>query len=272
MNRGRTVRFATLLALALGGCAAPSAAPTTVVDPSARHVELTVLGAASLKDVLAAVAEAYASVDATVSIVISTDSSAALETQIEQGAPADVFLSADTRHPQALLDEGLAMEPLVVFAANELAIIVPADNPAGITSPADLARHGIDVIAAGDEVPISGYARMLVENLARQPGYPADFAASYAANVASREDNVKAILGKVELGQGDAGIVYATDAAATSGVTTIDIPAGANVPATYGGVVVASSRDEEAAKAFLAWLAGRDGSSVLAGFGFLPPP
>ena len=82
---------------------------------------------------------------------------------------------------------------------------MPTDNPAGIKTPADLARPGVKVIAAGDEVPITKYATQLVANLAKEPGYPADFAAAYAANIVSKEDNVKAVVAKIELGEGDAG-------------------------------------------------------------------
>ena len=97
---------------------------------------------------------------------------------------------------------------------------MPTANPAGITTPADLAKPGVKVIAAGDEVPITKYATQLVENLAKAAGYPADFAAAYAANIASKEDNVKAVVAKIELGEGDAGIVYVTDAKASTKVTT----------------------------------------------------
>ncbi|TME10081.1 MAG: molybdate ABC transporter substrate-binding protein [Chloroflexi bacterium] len=205
-------------------------------------------------------------------LTISTDSSAALETKIEQGAPADVFLSADTINPQKLIARGLATGPMVVFAGNKLTIVVPKDNPAGVKKPADLARAGVDVIAAGDEVPITKYATQLIHNLAGLPGYPAGFEAAYAANVASREENVGAIVGKIALGQGDAGIVYVTDAAAASDVRTVDVPASANVIATYGGVLVKASKHEAEARAFLAWLAGPSGQAVLARFGFLPAP
>jgi molybdate transport system substrate-binding protein len=129
----------------------------------------------------------------------------------------------------------------------------------------------VDIIAAGDEVPITEYATQLVQNLAVQPGYPANFAADYSANVVSKEENVKAIVGKLELGQGDAGIVYLTDAATSTAVMSIDVPDVANVPATYGGVVVKASAHQAEAAAFLAWLAGADGQAILAGFGFLPP-
>ena len=120
-------------------------------------------------------------------------------------------------------------------------------------------------------MPITKYATQLVANLAKESGYPADFAAKYTANIASKEDNVAAVVSKIELGEGDAGIVYVTDAKTSTKVTTIAVPDGANVPATYGGVVVKASANAAAAQAFLAWLAGPDGQAILASFGFLPP-
>jgi molybdate transport system substrate-binding protein len=243
-----------------------------VAPSDATSADLTIFGAASLKAVLEAVETEYETANPGTTLTVSTDSSAALETQVEQGAPADVFLSADTSNPRKLVDAGLAAGEPVAFAGNKLTIIVPADNPAGIATPADLARDGLRIIAAGDEVPITRYATQLVENLAGQPGAPADFAAAYAANVATKEDNVSAVVAKIALGEGDAGIVYVTDAAAADGVETIDVPDAANVPATYAGVVVGASPNHAAASAFLEWLAGPDGQAVLAEFGFLPPP
>ena len=116
---------------------------------------------------------AYEAANPGTTLTISTDSSRALETQIEQGAPADVFLSADTTNPQKLVDKGLAAGAVVKFAGNLLTVIVPTANPAGIATPADLAKAGVKVIAAGDTVPITKYATQLVANLAKQPGYPA---------------------------------------------------------------------------------------------------
>jgi len=116
------------------------------------------------------------------------------------------------------------------------------------------------------------YATQLVDGLAREPGYPAGFAAAYAANIVSKEDNVKAVVAKIELGEGDAGIVYVTDAAASTGIKTIDVPDAANVRATYAGIVVKASSHRDAAKAFLDWFAGPDGQRILSSFGFLPKP
>ncbi len=276
-SRGLFVAVAVLVAACGASGATRTAAPATqavtAAPATAAPVSLTIFGAASLKGVLDKAKAQYETANPGTTLTISTDSSSALETQIEQGAPADVFLSADTKNPQALVDKGFASGSLVVFAGNELTIVVPTDNPGQVATPKDLARAGLKIIAAGDNVPITKYANQLVANLAALPGYSTDFAAAYAANVISKEDNVKAVIAKIELGEGDAAIVYVTDAKASTKVATIAIdPDSANVPATYAGVVVKASASGDAAKAFLDWFAGPDGQAVLAGFGFLAPP
>jgi molybdate transport system substrate-binding protein len=260
-----------------GGCAAagasaePTATSTPVPAPT-QATELTIYGAASLKGVLDAATTAYEATNDGVTLVISTDSSAALETKIEEGAPADLFLSADTSSPKKLVDKGLAAGGAVSFAGNVLAIIVPTDNPAAIETPVDLAADGVRIIAAADEAPITTYATQLVTRLGALPGYPDGFAAAYARNVLSKEENVKAVVAKIELGEGDGGIVYATDAAASSRVRTVAVPANANVHATYAAVIDRASKHQGEAQAFLTWLTGPEGVSILQGLGFLPPP
>lgn len=238
---------------------------------STAPVELTVYAAASLKEAMAAVGTAYEAEVPGILLTIAIDSSATLRTQIEQGAPADLFLSADEQNPQALVDADLADGVAVGFAGNKLAIVVPLDNPAGIASPADLARLEVTIVAAGDEVPISGYARQVVDRLASLPGYPGDFAAAYAANIVSKEENAKGVVAKVELGEADAAMVYATDARTSTRVKAVEIPPEANVTATYAGVVVKSTAHPTEAHAFLDWLAGSRGVAILTGFGFEGP-
>jgi molybdate transport system substrate-binding protein len=245
----------------------PSGSPA----PSAEGAALTIYGAASLKGALDQLKVIFEASHTGTILTITTDSSATLRTQIEQGAPADVFLSADTSNPKKLVDGGLVDGGLVDFAGNLLTIVVPTTNPAKVASPADLARSGVKVVAAGDQVPITKYAKQAVDLLAAIPGYPTDFAAAYARNVVSKEDNVKALIAKIELGEGDAGIVYVTDAKASTKVGDVAIPPQANVPAVYAGVVVKSSRNVAAARAFLDWIAGADGQKILATFGFIPP-
>jgi molybdate transport system substrate-binding protein len=275
---------ATLLAACTNGPgsgspAAPSASGQSVaaatdpasIAPSVAASELTIFAAASLKNALEQARTAYEAANPGTTLTISTDSSSALETQIEQGAPADVFLSADTTNPQKLVDGDFTAGQPIPFAGNELVIIVPADNPAGIESLSDLAEDGVKLIAAGDEVPITKYTTQLIEKLAQQPDAPPYFAMRYSRNVASKEDSVSGIVSKIELGEGDAGIVYVTDAAAAEDVTPVEIPEGSNVPVTYAGVVLDASQNREAASAFLDWLAGPEGQAVLAELGFLPP-
>jgi molybdate transport system substrate-binding protein len=242
--------------------------PPATAAPSAAG-NLTVYAAASLTASFRDLATAYQARTGT-QVTLAFDSSATLEAQIEQGAPADLLASADTTNPQKLVDAGLAAGPPVAFAGNLLTIIVPGSGQPAVTSPRDLARPGVKVVAAADAVPITKYASQLIGKLARQPGYPADYAGSVANNIVSREDNVKGVVTKVELDEGDAGIVYATDAKASTEVRTVDVPTDANVPATYAAVAVKGSRNAAAAADFLAWLTGPDAQSILATYGFTP--
>jgi len=269
---------AIVLAITVAACStAPTASPAPVptthpwTPAPGGPAQLQVYAAASLRAVLAQVKIAFEDANPGITLDLSTDSSAALEAKIEQGAPADVFLSADVANPQKLADAGLVAGQLLPLAGNLLTVIVPAGNPAVIASPADLARPGVKVIAAAGGVPITKYATELVANLAALPGYPAGFASAYAANVVSREDNAGAVTAKIALGEGDAAIVYVTDAKAADKVETVPVPDAANVPAAYGAVALARSKFAQASARFLAWLTGADGQAIFAGFGFLPP-
>jgi molybdate transport system substrate-binding protein len=255
-----------LLALAIAAACTPVSTGATPV-PTA----LTVYAAASLKGALEEIAPAYARAVPGVTLTVSTAASSALRTQIEQGAPADVFLSADTAQPAAVVDAGLAAGDARAFAGNRLAIIVPTDDPAGIDTPADLTRPGVKIVAAGEAVPITRYADELVANLAALDGYPVGFLAAYRANVVSREDDVKAVVAKIELAEGDAAIVYETDALASDRVATIDVPPEAAVAASYAGVAIKAAAHPAEAAAFLDWLIGSAGQAILGSHGFSPP-
>jgi molybdate transport system substrate-binding protein len=267
---GRRIAAALLsTALALAGLVAACSLSSTLGDGAA--TELTVFAAASLRDPLESVAAAYEAASG-VRLVVATDSSTALRIQVEEGARADVFLSADTTNPEVLASAGLTDGEIVAFAGNPLAIVVPAGNPAGFVTPADLARPGIAIVAAAEGVPVTAYATELLERLASLPGYPRNLPAAYAANVVTREDNVQAALAKIELGEGDAAIVYATDATRSDAVDTVAIPTEANVTATYAGVVLLGAADRTSAHAFFEWLAGPAGQAILAAYGFVAAP
>jgi molybdate transport system substrate-binding protein len=234
--------------------------------------ELVVLAAASLGEPLEQVEAAWEADHPGIRITVATDSSAALRTQIEQGAPADLFLAADTRNPATLAAAGLTDGEPVPFAANTLTVVVAAESGAGVDAPAGLARDGVRIAAAGPGVPLTGYVTEVVAQLAELPGYPDGFAAAYEANVVSREDNARAVVTRVELGEVDAAIAYRTDAIAATGVRVVPIPGDSNVTAAYAGVVVRGSDHGRDAAELLRWMAGPEGGAILADFGFLPAP
>ncbi len=276
---GLVLTMATIVAACSGAATAPptAAAPTSTAPPASAPAgtaagSLTIYAASSLTAAFTEMKTAYQTADPGLTLTLSFGASSTLETQIEQGAPADVFASADTSNPQKLVDKSLAAGAITKFAGNLLTVIVPPANPAGVQTPADLAKADLKFVAAGDTVPITKYANLLLANLAKQPSYPAGFVAAVSANIVSKEDNVAAVVSKIELGEGDAAIVYVTDAStAGTKVTTVTVPTDANVPATYGAVAVKASSNAAAAAAFIAWLAGPAGEAILAKYGFLPP-
>jgi molybdate transport system substrate-binding protein len=230
---------------------------------------LTVFAAASLTDAFEDLAATYTQ-ETGVAIALSFDASSALRTQIIEGAPADLFASADTANAQQVVDAGLAVGAARPFAANALIIVAPADAGASVDSWEDLAEPRIRIVAAGEDVPITRYATDLVANLAADPEAPDGFAEAYAANVVSREDNVRAVLTKIEEGEGDAAIVYRTDALSSDGVTVIAVPEEANVATGYAFVIVDGAASE--VTQFAEWLTGSDAQAILEDHGFLPAP
>ena len=185
-----------------------------------------------------------------------------LATQIREGGLADVYAAASSKYPQELLDEGLVEEP-VTFASNRLVLIVPTDNPAGIEEVADVAEPGVKLVIAAEGVPVGDYTREVLESL--------DLTAALD-NVVSNEDDVKGVVGKVSLGEADAGFVYTTDAAvAADDVTVIELPEGSQPPIEYQIAVVAASDNKEAAQAFVDEVLGPDGQEQLEAAGFVIP-
>ena len=230
---------------------------------------LTIFAAASLTDAFENLAAAYTE-EAGTEIALSFDASSALRTQIIEGAPADLFASADPSNAEQIVDAGLADGDARAFAANALTVVAPAGEGAVVASWTDLARADLRIVAAGEEVPISRYAAELVANLASDRSAPQGFAAAYEANVVSHEDNVRAVLTKVEEGEGDAAIVYRTDALSSDAVRMIPVPETANVATTYAFVVMDDAAPE--ARAFADWLVGPTAQAILEAHGFLPAP
>ena len=183
-----------------------------------------------------------------------------LATQIEQGAPADVFASANTALPQKLYGEGIVEKP-VVFTRNALILIVPKSNPAHIRSVYDLTRNGVKLVVAAPGVPVGDYTRTVLHNLGLDAAL---------SNVVSNENDVREVLAKVALGEADAGFVYTTDARTVHGkVATIGIRWSAQPIVAYAVAVVSSSHHKAAARAFVAKLLRVTAQKKLQAAGFL---
>jgi molybdate transport system substrate-binding protein len=233
--------------------AAAVCAALAVLPAASAQTRLTVFAAASLTDVLPQLAPGN---------VYSFGGSDTLATQLEQGAPADLFASANTSLPAKLHARGVVERP-VAFTRNALIVVVPASNPAHISDVRDLTRRGVSVDVASASVPVGGYTQKVLARLG--------LAKQVNANVVSRETDVRSVLAKVALGQADAGFVYATDARTVAKkVNVIRIPASAQPDVTYAIAVVARSTHKSTARALVAKLRGKTGQALLARYGFLP--
>lgn len=249
------MRTATLLvALLLVGSACDS-------NETGRET-ITVFAAASLTEGFTQIADDFER-QRGIEVRLSFGPSDGLATQIQEGAPVDVFASASPRWMDVVADNP-GVTDRADFARNFLVVITPADDPAGVDSVEDLARPGIKLILAAEGVPVGDYARELLAN--------AGIAGSALANVVSNEDDVKGVVQKVALGEADAGIVYRTDvtSAVRADIAVVQIPDDINVVATYPIAVVEGGSGDSLAGEFVAYVLGAGQETLLAA-GFLPP-
>ena len=241
--------------------------------PSAdARATLTVFAAASLSEPFGELGRMLESARPGLKVRFNFAGSQQLASQIEQGAAADLFASADERWAQYLAEHGrLSSEPRV-FAHNGLVVIVPRSNPGRIANLADLARHGTKVVLGAPAVPVGGYSREALRRLGAQPGYPSDYASRVLANVVSEEENVKSVVAKVQIAEADAGMVYRSDVNASVGryLKVFELPAAAQIVADYPIATVQGSTHAEAAQAFLDLLASPEGRAVLERFRMTP--
>jgi molybdate transport system substrate-binding protein len=239
-------------AAVLAGIVVAATALASTAQPQASR--LTIYAAASLTDVFPALdpAQRY-----------SFAGSNTLETQIRNGAPADLFASASPLNTQRLFKDGFVDKP-VTFTVNRLALIVPKDNPADIHSVYDLRRKPVKLVVAGAAVPVGSYTRTVLRKMGLS---------SVLSKVVSQETDVRAVTGKVALGQADAGFVYVTDARSVADrVSVIRIPAWAQPRVRYEIAVVSKSSKKAVARAWIKKLLSKKGQAVLERFGFLPLP
>lgn len=235
---------------------------------------LTVFAASSLTESFTEIGQAFEKVDPGVTVRFEFAGSQTLAAQIEQGATADVFASADLRWVQDVRDYGKLAGVPRVFAANRVVVIVPKKNPARIESLRDLARPGVKVALATSLAPIGRYSGTVLVKLAHAPGFPPDFRSRVRANATFQEDSSKAVVAKVQRGEVDAGFVYATDVtpAVAPKVQVFEIPERARTEVAHAVGVLKDAPQPEAGQAFVGFLLGLDGQEILKRHGFQPPP
>lgn len=258
----RTILFLSIgLSLILTSCSGAS----TAVEART----LTVYAAASLSDVFREIGAAFESMHPGVNLVFNFGGSQNLRTQIEQGAPADVFASANEREMETLGAQDLvAANAPRVFLTNRLVLIMPEDNPAGIQSLQGLAKPGLKLILAAEDVPAGRYAREILDRLNEEFGE--SYSDRVLANVVSNEDNVRQAVTKVQLGEADASLVYVSDTIAAPALKMIEIPTDVNVVAEYQIAALVESAHPDLANQFIAYVLSPDGQAALKRWGFTP--
>lgn len=258
MNRANLLRAAALTAV-LGLSSSPLLAADKPV--------VTVYAAASLKEAFDAAAPAFTKATG-YPVRFSYGGSDTLVAQLLQGAPADVFASANAPQMQRAVDGGIVAQSRV-FAHNHLVIIVPANDTA-VAAPADLGKKGVKVVLAAPTVPVGNYARQTFANLAKDPAFGADFATRVQANVVSEETDVKAVATKISLAEGDAGVVYTTDVtpAIAAKVRVLRFPAAAAPEAVYPIGVTKGAPNADGGRAFVDFITSPAGEAFLKARGF----
>ena len=259
--------IATTSAPATTEAAAATEAPTTAAAATTTTQAkpdvsggITVFAASSLTAAYTEIANAFMTELPNSKVTLNFGASSDLVTQINEGAPADVYASADEANMKKLTDAtGNAGDPQI-FATNSLEIIVGKGNPKGITGVADLAKPGLVFVTCAPEVPIGKYAAQVLST------------AGVTVTPASLEQNVKGIVTKVTLGEADAGIVYKTDVtAAGDQAAGVEIPADINVTATYPLVATKAAPNPGGAQAFVDFVLGDQGQKIMASYGFTAP-
>jgi len=250
-----------LSACASAGDEEPNAALTATATSTPPELagELTVYAAASLKAAFDELETQFEAMHPSLEVLpVVYDGSSTLAAQLIEGAPADVFASADEKNMQKVADAGLATDP-ELFATNTLMLVMPAGNPGGVENLSDLADDSVTVVLCAPEVPCGAASQTLLSN------------AGLTVTAASLEQNVTAVLTKVAAGEADAGLVYETDVLGRTDVESIVPEGAADVVNRYTIVALTDSANSEAAKAFAAFVLSGAGQEVLARLGFGAP-
>ena len=259
--------FLLTLAVGLLGCTGSEEGQQEEEAEAEGASTLTVLAASSLTDAFGELEGTFEQQNPGTDVRTSFAGSSELLAQLEQGAPADVFASADEAKMDTAVDEELVSEPQT-FARNRPVVIVPLDNPAGIRQLRDLATPGTRLVLAQDRVPIAEYAKDILANANAE--YGGNFEQQVLENIVSREANVRASASRVALGEADAAFVYVTDV--TPGienqVEVLEIPQNLNVIATYPIAPVKGSPNSDLAQKWVNLVLSDEGQGVLQKYGF----
>ncbi len=232
---------------------------------------MTIFAAASLTDAFREIGASFETTHSGLTIIFNFAGSQALRTQIEEGAQADIFASANAKEMETLVSAGFVDGATPkIFLTNQLVLILPAENPARIQGLEDLSEPNLKLVLAAEDVPVGNYSRQALELM--NSVYGADFKDRVLANVVSNEDNVRQVLAKVQLGEADAGIVYKSDATSAPDLKRIEIPAELNVLAAYPIAPLSESPNLALATEFIEYVLSAEGQAVLHKWGFLPPP
>jgi len=232
---------------------------------------LTVFAAASLVDAFEEIALAFEAENPGVQVLFSFASSTELAAQLAEGAPADVFASANARQMTVAREAGRIGGDARTFVKNRLILIVPSDNPRSIAALRDLANENVQLVVAAEGVPVRDYTNTLLDRLAADPGYGEAYRAAVQANIVSEEQNVRQVAAKVALGEADAGIVYVSDVTPdiSDEVIVIQIPDTLNTIATYPIAVTDNPTDPGLAQAFVDYVLSDAGQDILVSWNFI---
>ncbi len=234
--------------------------------------EITVFTAASLTGAFGEIGQMYKN-ETSIIVVFNFDGSQALRTQIENGAYADVFASANKKQMNSLKNGGLMNNSsVVVFTRNKLLLVVPKDNPAKIGNLSDLAKPGLKIVMGTKDVPVGDYALQIISNLGNNSSYGPDYKTKVLANVISQETNVNYVVTKVALGEADVGFAYVSDITEdlANKVDKIDIPDEYNIIAEYPMGILLESRYPTESQEFMDLVISDEGKAVLERYGFAP--
>ncbi len=230
---------------------------------------LIVFAAASLTDAFQELGKNFEKLHPGVNVQFNFTGSQIARTQIEQGARADIFASADHKNMDLLTSQNLVRgDTYQDFATNRLVVIMPRGNPASVKMLDDLARPGLKLILADESVPAGNYARQALTKMSEISEYRPDFMTKVLVNVVSNETDVKQVVTKVELGEADAGIVYVSDAIADPDLVEIAIPDQFNITASYPIAVLANASNPLLAESFVGYIMSLEGQAVMDKWGF----